>query len=800
MLKFITNMQISRRLLLAFLLAAVIPGAVITTLGITFAKKQVAQGQILQTNISAFKSTTTTGSYLPKMHYLINQVYHDQYTTQNPTQKSNIQRLQMDLQQIGVTSGYFVSGTNQFRQNYAAATGNSMQRSRDLLIEDYSSQHFAEQQLKMLNAIQQRLWPSYSSAQNRALIAISQHAPDATSQTLLAEANAAYIPLQAQWDDLNALTELIGERIAETGGAQSNPWLMVTLVALLASLGIVIGIGYAIYRTITIPLHQLAWLTRRIALGETSARAKIDGNDEIYLVATSMNNMLDSIVRLIQEAQAQRDMLQGQVEKLVSEVSGIGEGDLRVQAEVSTDTLGMLADSFNYMIEELGGLVVRVKSVASEVEKSTRMVVKRMAQLVENGNRQLEGISDATSEIEQMTQANHQIAERTQLLYNVARVARLDAQLGRDSVEQAVSEMNRITENVQGTASRIHNLGERSREINEIVEVISGIAHQTNRLALDAAIQAAMAGENGKGFGAVAADIRRLAERAKDQTLLIARIVRTIREDISSAAFSMQDTQRVTVAGSRLTQEAGVALESLFAAVEHQAREIECINQLATQQVQSSHRIVQIMQNTSETTRQNSNNTQHASQRIEQLARLVEQLRASVEAFKLRENQPYQVSRPTIASESANSAENPLTISGVFRSVHASIRPRRIASEPVQYAIDNYGTGQRIPLKPLYSIPFTPPRMPLPIPDFTYPSLPNFPPAPPVPPFQTVPPAPALPAAPPAPPETANDYATYTAATAVTPADSRTEQARTEPADAEDWTTTKRAIMHKPNQ
>jgi Methyl-accepting chemotaxis protein len=796
MLKFITNMQISRRLLLAFLLAAVIPGTVITTLGITFAKKQVAQGQTLQTNISAFKSTTTTGSYLPKIHYLINQVYHDQYTTQKP----NTQQLQMDLQQIGVTSGYFVSGTNQFRQRYAAATGNLMQRTRDLLIDDYSSQHFAERQLQMLNTIQQRLWPSYSSAQNRALIAISQHAPDTTSQALLAEANAAYVPLQAQWDDLNALTELIGERIADTGGAQSNPWLMVTLVALLATVAIVIGIGYAIYRTITMPLHQLAWLTRRIALGETSARARIDGNDEIYLVATSMNNMLDSIVSLIQEAQAQRDMLQGQVEKLVSEVSGIGEGDLRIQAEVSTDTLGMLADSFNYMIEELGSLVVRVKSVSSEVEKSTRMVVKRMTQLVENENRQLEGISDATSEIEQMTQANHQIAERTQLLYDVARVARLDAQVGRDSVEQAVSEMSRITENVQGTANRIHNLGERSREINEIVEVISGIAHQTNRLALDAAIQAAMAGENGKGFGAVAADIRRLAERAKDQTLLIARIVRAIREDIGSVAFSMQDTQRVTTSGSRLTQEAGVALESIFAAVEHQAREIECINQLATQQVQSSHRIVQIMQTTSETTRQNSSNTQNASQRMEQLARLVEQLRASVEAFKLRENQPYQAPRPNIAFDSADSAEKPLTISGVFRTVNASIHPRRPTGEPVQYAIDNYGTGQRIPLKPLYSIPFTPPRMPLPIPDFTYPSQPNFPPAPPVPPFQTIPPAPALPAAPPAPPETANDYATYTTATAITPSSSRLEQVRQEPSDADDWATTKRAIMHRHNQ
>src|SRR6266480_7448040 len=124
--------------------------------------------------------------------------------------------------------------------------------------------------------------------------------------------------------------------------------------------------------------------------------------------------------------------------------------------------------------------------------------------------------------------------------------------------------MGRINENVQATATKVQTLGDRSREINEIVEPISGIPHQTNRLALDAAIQAAMAGENGKGFGAVAADIRRLAERAKDQASSIARIVRGVREDIGAVAVSMRDTERETSTGSQLAQEAGTSLESIF--------------------------------------------------------------------------------------------------------------------------------------------------------------------------------------------------------------------------------------------
>src|SRR5581483_12427688 len=140
---------------------------------------------------------------------------------------------------------------------------------------------------------------------------------------------------------------------------------------------------------------------------------------------------------------------------------------------------------------------------------------------------------------------------------------------------------------------------------------------------------------------------------------------------IGAVAVSMQDTQRETSAGSRLTQEAGVALESIFAAVEHQAREIENINHMATQQLQSSSAVVQIMQGVSESTQQSSLSTRDASQNMERLARLVEQLRASVEAFKLRENQGYVGQKLNTSIIMEEEPENPLTVSGVLRTVTA---------------------------------------------------------------------------------------------------------------------------------
>src|SRR5947199_9956945 len=138
-----------------------------------------------------------------------------------------------------------------------------------------------------------------------------------------------------------------------------------------------------------------------------------------------------------------------------------------------------------------------------------------------------------------MAESSRQVANRANILYNVARDAQQSARSGRAAVQEAVEGMGRIHDNVQATSSKVQTLGERSREINNIVEVISSIAHQTNRLALDAAIQAAMAGENGKGFGAVAADIRRLAERTKEQASVIGRIVRSVIEEIGAAAFAM---------------------------------------------------------------------------------------------------------------------------------------------------------------------------------------------------------------------------------------------------------------------
>src|SRR6266571_679102 len=681
MIRSITNMPIFRRLLIAFALAAVVPGLVIVLLGTYYVNQLTARGQAVKTSFNAQNTAYEEQINLQRMNALLQARHAEVFASlggsvQDPSMNASGQLINND---ILARETDFDQTLVKYQQDFELATSPNMSDIRTILLSDDPTSTIISDQQAVLNTVMQRQWPAYKKLQDQELALLQPKTGKPFYPAVykkLFDANAEFTDLRNSWQRVVNIAENMGEVVTAVGPSQVNPIVINDVIAFLATTVVVLFIGYIISVTITRPLGQLTSLTKRIARGETSARARIRGRDEIHLVANSMNNMLDNIVRLIQETQAQRDSLQAQVEKLVSEVSGVGEGDLRVQAEVTVDTLGVLADSFNYMVEELSSLIVRVKMVAHEVENSTVTILDHMTQLVENGDIQLQQIANATAGVEHIAGSSRHVAERAQVLYKIARETRLNAQSGRASMNQSLQGIERIHENVQDTAGKVQLLGDRSREIDEILTAISNIAHQTNRLALDAAIQAAMAGENGKGFGAVAADIRRLAERAKEEASMIGRIVRSVREDIGAVAVSMQDTERETSAGSKLTQEAGNALEAIFTVVERQAREIENINQVAIQQLESSSAVVQIMQGVSDSTQQSSSSTREAAHNVERLARLVEQLRGSVEAFKLRDDHYYITpSDLTMLPSPEAEQDKQMTVSGVFRTVSATAQP-----------------------------------------------------------------------------------------------------------------------------
>ncbi|HEX6817725.1 MAG TPA: HAMP domain-containing methyl-accepting chemotaxis protein [Ktedonobacterales bacterium] len=388
---------------------------------------------------------------------------------------------------------------------------------------------------------------------------------------------------------------------------------------------------------------ELAEVFRQIANGDRSLRAPIVGEDEFAVLAAAANTFLDGApagaggVASSTADSADAATLQAQIEKLLQEVSAVGDGDLRVQAEVTPDTLGVLADSFNYMIEELAKVVGRVQATTFQVTNATRRLLDRSAEVAQASEAQSAQISQTTDAVARLADFVQLSANNALAAAEAAREALKNADGGQQAVVQTIDGMVHIRENVQETSKKIKRLGERSQEVGEIVRLIEDIADQTNLLALNAAIQSAMAGEHGRGFAVVADEIRLLAERVTEATKKIATIVKSIQGDTYEAVVAMEESTQEVVTGSRLADEAGEALRSIYVAVDRQAKMIEGTARAANERAQTAEAVAGAMTRIAEIARQTNTATQDTTAAVSYLAELAEQLRASVATFRLPE-------------------------------------------------------------------------------------------------------------------------------------------------------------------
>ncbi len=387
---------------------------------------------------------------------------------------------------------------------------------------------------------------------------------------------------------------------------------------------------------------ELADICRRVSSGERSARALVNGDDEFAVLASAVNALVEGVpvgdgaVSSHTGADAQdAAALQAQIEKLLQEVSAVGDGDLRVQAEVTPDTLGVLADSFNYMIEELAKVAGRVQATTFQVTNATRRLLDRSAEVAQASDAQAVQISQTSESVARLADFVQLSANNALAAAEAARDALKHADGGQKAVVQTIDGMVHIRENVQETSKKIKRLGERSQEVGEIVRLIEDIADQTNLLALNAAIQSAMAGEHGRGFAVVADEIRLLAERVSEATKRIATIVKSIQGDTYEAVVAMEESTQEVVKGSNLADQAGEALRNIYAAVDRQAKMIEGIAKAANERAQTSEAVAAAMTRIADITRQTNAATQDTTAAVSYLAELAEQLRASVATFRL---------------------------------------------------------------------------------------------------------------------------------------------------------------------
>lgn len=335
------------------------------------------------------------------------------------------------------------------------------------------------------------------------------------------------------------------------------------------------------------------------------------------------------------EAETAKNASQEAILRLMNEMGDLADGDLTVRATVTEDITGAIADSVNYTIEELGVLVRRINDAAGRVAAASAAAQKTSNELLVATERQSQEIQQAGSNVLDMAKSMNQVSSEAMESAQVARHSLDAAQKGAEAVENSIKGMNEIRDQIQETSKRIKRLGESSQEIGEIVELISDITEQTNVLALNAAIQAASAGEAGRGFTVVAEEVQRLAERSGEATKQIAAIVKTIQTDTQDAVSAMENSTRGVVEGAKLSDAAGQALQEISSVSTNLASLIESISSATQQQAENATRVAQNMQGILQVTEQTTVGTKQTAVSIGQLAELAVELKGSVSGFKV---------------------------------------------------------------------------------------------------------------------------------------------------------------------
>ena len=321
--------------------------------------------------------------------------------------------------------------------------------------------------------------------------------------------------------------------------------------------------------------------------------------------------------------------------RLLDELSSLADGDLTVQATVTEDITGAIADSINYAIEALRELVTTINDSAIQLEGATKQTQSAAAHMAKASSAQSRQISSASESMVDMAASIEEVSGNSELCCDVARHSVDIAHKGGDAVRRTIDGMNAIRETIQETSKRIKRLGESSQEIGNIVELINDIAEQTNILALNASIQASMAGEAGRGFAVVADEVQRLAERAANATKQIEVLVRTIQTDTNEAVVSMERSTTDVVGGALLAENAGAALEEIEQVSNQIANLVQNISASGRQQAVASGNISKNMQVVREISAQTAEGSTATSTSIAKLAALSAQLRKSVAGFRL---------------------------------------------------------------------------------------------------------------------------------------------------------------------
>jgi methyl-accepting chemotaxis protein len=401
---------------------------------------------------------------------------------------------------------------------------------------------------------------------------------------------------------------------------------------------------------IVAPVKDLMRIADALGRGDLTTKANVKTGDELGQLGETFNRTIDRLQGLVQ-TETDRDKMQHQVMDLLSVVSTAAEGDLTIKAEVTADALGSVADAFNLMITGLTTLVTQASNVANEIQRSTGDILHSADRMRLGAEQQASQIRTASDAVNAMSLTTQRMAENAGAATQTSVKATQAAVKGGAAVSETIKGMQRIRATVQSTGKKIKGLGERSLEIGAIIEVINEIATQTNLLALNAAIEAARAGEQGKGFAVVADEVRKLAERAARATKDITGLIKGIQVETSEAVTVMEEGTREVEEGTKLADQAGAALREIEQIVKQTATLMTDITRAAADQVKSTESVVHTMGSISQLTQETAHGVQETVATISSLADLTKRLNDAIGRFKIGQEPiaPPIIAPPVIA-------------------------------------------------------------------------------------------------------------------------------------------------------
>jgi len=431
----------------------------------------------------------------------------------------------------------------------------------------------------------------------------------------------------------NAGAKSSGLSITDFGALPSSAGYMLLGAAFIA---VVMGFSLMLLLSSRIlkPVKELSDYSERLAAGDYKARVEVETNDDFAFVAENLNKSADKFARSMASQDAQ-ESLQRSVTEFLTIVSQIARGDLTLRGTVTNDALGNVVDSVNYMLDNFVKVLERVRNAAIDVSSSANEILVSSEQMSNGATQQDQEITNTSSAVEELTVSMKQVSNNAEASAEAARRALDAAEQGNRAVRDTLEGMQRIRASVQATAKKIKSLGDRSLEISEIINVINDITEQTNLLALNAAIEAARAGEAGRGFAVVADEVRKLAEHSRTATKDIAALIKAIQAETNEAVVVMEEGTKEVEVGARLADQAGKALEAISSVVRQSAELVQEISLASKQQVRGTEGVANAMQIISNITRQTSQGARQTARTVEQMVKLSEQLNEALSQFRI---------------------------------------------------------------------------------------------------------------------------------------------------------------------